>query len=67
MSWQIVIEERFSGFQPKEACVGCLKMQEEVGQVKKLLARDRARDRLAAQQHQQIMSALSLILKPTPP
>lgn len=45
-----LLKRDFQGFQPKEACVGCLKMQEEVGQVKKqiqqLLAWDRARDRL---------------------
>lgn len=50
--------------------MGCLKMQKEVGQVKKqlqqLLARGRARDRLAAQQHRQLMSTISLLLKPTP-
>lgn len=61
----------FLGFQPKEACVGCLKMQEQVGHVNKqlqqLLARDPARDRLVGQQHRQIMSTLSMLLKPPTP
>lgn len=45
-----ILKKDFLRFQPKEACVGCLKMQEEVGQMKKqlqqILACPRARDTL---------------------
>ena len=63
-----LLKKDLLGFHPKEACVGCLKMDQQVAkvnkQVQQLLARDRARDRLVGQQRRQITSALSLLLKP---
>ena len=55
-----LLKKDFRGFLPKEACVGCLKMVEEVRDLKKqmqqILARQRASDTLATQRHRQLMS-----------
>lgn len=56
-----LLKKDFLAFHSKEACVGCLKMQDHVAQVNKqlqqLLAHERVHVRLVTQQHRQIMSA----------
>lgn len=64
-----LLKKDFLGFQPREACAGCLKRQEEVCDMKKqlhqILARQRASDTLTAQRHCQLMSVV--LLKPPQP
>ena len=55
-----LFKKDFKGCVPKEACVGCLKLGEEVCEMRKQLqqisARQRASDTIAAQRHRQLMS-----------
>ena len=55
-----LVKKDFRGCVPKEACVGCLKLGEEVRemhrQLQQISARQRASDTMAAQRHRQLMS-----------
>lgn len=65
-----LLKKYFLEFQPKEACVGSIKIQEEVGQVKNNSNNSwHVSEHVTGLQHSSTDKScrLSLILKPTPP